>query len=113
VYRRFDILVVPSRAPLEQFGRVVIEALAAEVPVIASDAGELPRLIAQTGGGWLFPSGDAGALQRVIEEVRQHPEEARRRAEHGRRVVVEELSVGAVARRFTEVVERTLAESDR
>src|SRR5207248_3451573 len=55
VYSRFDALVVPSRAPLEQFGRVVVEALAANVPVIASDAGELPRLMAKTGGGWLFP----------------------------------------------------------
>jgi len=113
VYSRFDALVVPSLAPLEQFGRVVVESLAAGVPVIASDAGELPRLIAQTGGGWLFRSGDADALRRVIEEVREHPEEARRRAEHGRQVVVEDLSVRSVAKRFVEVVERAAAEAGR
>jgi glycosyltransferase involved in cell wall biosynthesis len=39
--------------------------------------------------GWSYPAGDAGALARAIEEVLQRPEEARRRARAGRRMVLE------------------------
>lgn len=52
--RAMDVLAVPSRTTprwKEQFGRVVLEALACEVPVVASDSGYLPDLLAQTGGG--------------------------------------------------------------
>lgn len=44
----------------EQFGHVLIEAMAAQVPVIGSDSGEIPNVIADT--GLVFPEGDATAL---------------------------------------------------
>ncbi len=44
----------------EQFGHVLIEAMAAQVPVIGSNSGEIPNVIADT--GLVFPEGDATAL---------------------------------------------------
>lgn len=111
VYGDMDVLAVPSR-PIEgwteQFGRVVVEALACGVPVIASDSGELPRLIAETGGGWIFRHDDSRGLAQCIREAAD-PAERARRAEQGRRKVSERFTVRSVATGFVEAVEGALA----
>ena len=61
--RRFDVLAVPSVPTpgwLEQFGRVVVEAQASGVPVVASASGALPDVVGEA--GLLVPAGDPGAL---------------------------------------------------
>src|SRR5438128_3860444 len=81
VYSELDVLVVPSRTTArwkEQFGRVVIEALAAAVPVVASDCGSLPALLERTGGGWVVPEGDDRALAQRLLSLRHDPEALRR-----------------------------------
>ncbi|MBT3985304.1 glycosyltransferase family 4 protein [archaeon] len=48
----FDAFVLPSRSMpkwKEQFGHVIIEAMACEIPVIGSDSGEIPHVIAKAG----------------------------------------------------------------
>jgi len=48
----FDVFVLPSRSMpkwKEQFGHVIIEAMACEIPVIGSDSGEIPHVIAKAG----------------------------------------------------------------
>jgi glycosyltransferase involved in cell wall biosynthesis len=59
-----DALVLPSRTTAswaEQFGHVLIEAMAAGVPVIGSSSGAIPEVIGEA--GLVFPEGDAGALR--------------------------------------------------
>jgi glycosyltransferase involved in cell wall biosynthesis len=116
VYRRLDLLVVPSRTVpswKEQFGRVVIEALACEVPVVASDSGELPQLIAGTGGGWIFAEDDDEALARTIAEAAEAPDERRRRAMAGRQAVVQQYDLDAVATGFIVTVEEAVRRTDQ
>ena len=58
-YRSLDALVLPSRTQenwMEQFGRVLIEAMACGVPVIGSNSGEIPHVIGDA--GLVFPEGD-------------------------------------------------------
>jgi L-malate glycosyltransferase len=53
-----DVLVLPSRSKpfwKEQFGHVLIEAMASGVPVIGSDSGEIPNVIGNA--GLVFPEG--------------------------------------------------------
>lgn len=108
VYGEMDVLVVPSKTVSnwkEQFGRVVVEALACGVPVIASDSGELPRMIGQTGGGWTFPEEQPEALASVLRHVGDSPSEAGSRAIAGRRAVERLFGLNTVADRFAAIVE--------
>jgi len=72
-YRAFDVVLVPSRATdrwREQFGRVVIEAAATGVPVIATRSGELPFLVDSIGAGWIVEEEDAGTMAAILETLR-------------------------------------------
>jgi glycosyltransferase involved in cell wall biosynthesis len=108
-----DVLVVPSKTVpswKEQFGRVVVEALACGVPVIASDSGELPNLVNETGGGWLFREGDARHLAKIIDAVQRGPTPSSSEvAARGREAVGRLFDTDAVARRFISVCERVRA----
>lgn len=60
LFARIDCLVLPSR--LESFGMVVVEALAAGVPVIVSDHAGASVAIDENENGWVVPAGDEAAL---------------------------------------------------
>lgn len=62
-----DTLVLPSRTTpgwVEFFGRVLIEGMACEVPVVGSDSGEIPHVI--DSAGLIFPEADMEALAERI-----------------------------------------------
>ena len=70
-----DVLVLPSlRTPgwQEQFGRVLVEAMACGIPVIGSDTGEIPRVIGDA--GVVVRERDVPALTRAIERLIASPE---------------------------------------
>jgi glycosyltransferase involved in cell wall biosynthesis len=73
-YRRFDVLAVPS-VPLpswiEQFGRVVVEAQASGVPVVASASGALPDVVGDA--GLLTVPGDPGSLRNALTRFLDEP----------------------------------------
>jgi glycosyltransferase involved in cell wall biosynthesis/GT2 family glycosyltransferase len=99
-YRTLGVLAVPSvPAPgwLEQFGRVAVEAMAAGVPVVASDSGALRDVVG--GAGVLVPPGDAAALARALAEVLDDPERAAALSAAGRARAAE-YTWGAVAERY-------------
>jgi glycosyltransferase involved in cell wall biosynthesis len=59
-----DVLVLPSLTTpgwVEFFGRVLVEAMACQVPVIGSDSGEIPNVISDA--GLIFHEGDADDLK--------------------------------------------------
>lgn len=99
----FDCLVLPSRTQpnwKEQFGRVLIEAMACRVPVVGSTSGELPNVIGEA--GCLFPEGDAAALAEQLRRLWQQP---------GQRAVLAAKGRERVVARYTQrrVAEATIA----
>jgi len=73
-YRRVDVLAVPSLPMpgwIEQFGRVVVEAQASGIPVVASASGALPDVVGQD--GLLVPPGDAVALGAALARFLDEP----------------------------------------
>jgi len=98
-----DLTVLPARTRpggKEQFGRTVIESLACAVPVVGSTCGEVPRLLAETGGGVVFPERDAEALSAAIRDMLLDPCGRKAMGERGREVVVREYSYPRVAQKL-------------
>jgi glycosyltransferase involved in cell wall biosynthesis len=79
-----DILCAPSQSSphwREQFGRMLIEAFACGVPVIASDSGEIP-FVAGTAGR-ILPESDIDAWATEIDRVLDSPGERKRMSAAG------------------------------
>ncbi|OGO45057.1 MAG: hypothetical protein A2W37_00810 [Chloroflexi bacterium RBG_16_63_12] len=73
-YAQLDCLVLPSRTRpgwKEQFGRVLIEAMACGIPVIGSTCGELPNVIGDA--GLTFPEEAVEALTARLRELMSNP----------------------------------------
>ena len=95
-YRGLDVLVLPSRTQpnwKEQFGRVLVEAMACGVPVVGSTCGEIPHVVGDA--GCIFPEGDALALRETLQALADLPETRRRLGEAGRRRVLAAVYHGA------------------
>ena len=56
----------------EQFGHVIIEAMACKVPVIGSDSGEIPHVIGDA--GLIFPEGNVEELASCLEKLIDNPD---------------------------------------
>jgi len=65
VFAELDLLVVPS-TPLDAAPRVILEAFAARVPVVASASGGIPEIVEDNVNGFLAPP---DALARRIAEI--------------------------------------------
>lgn len=87
---KFSVLVLPSLTMpnwAEQFGRVIIEALAAGIPVIGTNSGEIPFLIKKLEGGIVVDEGDPAALAEAIGKLVSDPDLVKRYATQGRQNV--------------------------
>ena len=84
-YRALDALVLPSLTRpnwKEQFGRVLVEAMASGVPVVGSDSGAIPDVIGDA--GVIVPEGSCEALTRALQYLLDQPDERERLAFAGR-----------------------------
>lgn len=75
VMSQFDVLVLPSRSiPTwkEQFGHVLIEAMAMGIPVVGSTCGEIPNVIGRP--DLVFPQEDSEALTAILERMIREPD---------------------------------------
>lgn len=107
--RRFDVLVVPSLTiPTwkEQFGRVIIEAMASRVPVVGSDSGEIPRVIADA--GLITPEGDAAALAAALQGLLDNEPRRVALAAAGRARALAHYTWDHVARQYRDVYEEVM-----
>jgi len=78
----FDMLVLPSLN--EGMGRVLVEAMAAGKPVVASRVGGIPDLVRHEETGYLVPPADEEALAEGIKKLLDDPEKARQMGQRGK-----------------------------
>jgi glycosyltransferase involved in cell wall biosynthesis len=104
-----EVLVLPSRTTRkwkEQFGRVLIEGMAAGCVVIGSSSGAIPEVLGDA--GIVFREDDPADLARALERSLSDSGLAARLRSLGRRRVRERYTWDAVAARVMEVYERVL-----
>lgn len=105
-----DVLCAPSETTprwREQFGRMLVEAMACGVPVVGSDSGEIPHVVGDA--GLIAPERNVAAWARAIESLLADPALRARLAAAGRARVAREFAMDVVARRhldfFAELAE--------
>ncbi len=109
-YRQLDLFVLPSRTLpnwKEQFGRVLIEAMASAVAVIGSDSGEIPNVIGRA--GLIFPEGDVDALRAHLQRVLDQRIVCLQLGRAGRQRVIEQYTMDAVATQTLAVYQQLYA----
>ena len=92
-----DILVLPSTMP-EPFGQIVVEAMAAGKPVVATDAGGVPEIIIDGETGLLVQPGNVDQMADAICHLLAHPEETARMALRGQQRAADRFTIERTAR---------------
>jgi L-malate glycosyltransferase len=90
----------------EQFGHVLIEAMASQVPVIGSDSGEIPYVIGDT--GLVFPEGNAAALQQCLAQLIDHPDLCTNLAKKGYERAIAQYTNRALAKQLLDFYQEIL-----
>jgi len=109
LYAAADLVVVPSvvdsRGDRDGLPNVVLEAMASQRPVVASDVAAISTAVRHSVTGLLVPPGDAGALARALRDLIDAPA---RRATLGlaaRGIVEREFSLGSRTAEFCRTLE--------
>ncbi|MGB1121926.1 MAG: N-acetyl-alpha-D-glucosaminyl L-malate synthase BshA [Flavobacteriales bacterium] len=68
-----DLFLLPSET--ESFGLAALEALAAGVPVVTSNAGGLPEVVEHGVSGYLAPVGEVDAMSQYVNALLENPED--------------------------------------
>jgi len=105
-YQTASIVVVPSLS--ESFGNVILESLACETPVIASNVGGIPEIITNYKNGILVPPGNDVKLGEAIRFLLSDEDTRRRFGKQGRKTVVEKFSFDATVKELLEVYNKLL-----
>jgi glycosyltransferase involved in cell wall biosynthesis len=105
-----DVLAFPSQKP-EGFGRPIVEAMAAGLPVVAVNVGASPELVLHSETGLLAPPGDARALADALGWILARPDLRDTMGAAGRQRAVTTFSESAYAEAVVQVYRAVLAES--
>ncbi|MGC1300207.1 MAG: glycosyltransferase family 4 protein, partial [Alloacidobacterium sp.] len=107
-----DIFILPSIEP-EPFGMVVLEAMEAGVPVIASRAGGPLEIIADGEDGLFFEPGDEHSLSDAIEKLLSDPAARVRLGEAGRKTLSDRFTSQRQVDGIQTVLDSVIHGSDR
>lgn len=102
-----DLFLLPSES--ESFGLAALEAMACHVPVVATDVGGLPEVVADGETGYLFPVGDVASMAEAAIRVLRDEELRARLGRAARRRAVEHFDQDRVVARYREIYQRVTA----
>jgi glycosyltransferase involved in cell wall biosynthesis len=108
-FQKLDVLVVPTITTnkiREQFGRVIIEAMACRVPVVGSTCGAIPEVIGNA--GLVVPENDSAALAAQLQGLIRDENLRKKLARAGRRRVEENFTWERAAEQIFSLYQRVL-----
>lgn len=106
ILRALDVLLVPSWK--EAFGRIVVEGMAMELPVIATDVGGPKEIVTSGGDGVLAPPQDPRAWADALDALLHDPPGRAALGERARASVLARFTPEQAAARVWDVYERTM-----
>lgn len=109
LYHQMDLLVMPThttRRIREQFGRVLVEAMASGVPIVATTCGAIPEVISDA--GIVVTEGDADALATGLRRALSDTDLRERLARIGRERACSQYSWAMVAEKTYELYRQVL-----
>lgn len=92
--RSADAFVLPSRS--EGFSNVLVEAMAASLPVVATDVGGNAEAVEEGVSGWIVPAEDPVALAQALCSLVSEPAHARQMGLAGRRLAEQRFTADAM-----------------
>jgi glycosyltransferase involved in cell wall biosynthesis len=102
-----DIFVMPSRS--EGFSNAIIEAMAASLPVVATDVGGNAEAVMDTISGFVVPPEDVDALSSAIGKLASDPELARAMGLAGRGLVEQKFTADAMMKCIVAIYDHVLS----
>jgi glycosyltransferase involved in cell wall biosynthesis len=96
-----DIFVLPSRS--EGFSNAIVEAMAASLPVIATNVGGNSEAVQHGISGVIVPPEDSDALAAAIVQLLSDPAKARQMGAEGKRLAAEKFTTEAMMTQITSV----------
>ena len=106
--RASDLFVLPSR--YEGFPLALLEAMAAEVAVVATRIAGVDELVVDGETGYLVEAGDSAALGSAITSLLADPDRREALATRGHELVLQRHTAEAMTARVTRVYEELLSE---
>ena len=103
----FDIFVLPSLN--EGMGRVLVEAMSAGLPIVASRVGGIPDLVKDGENGLLVPPADAGALEQAISDLLSDNSRKKHMGETGKKMC-RPYSIEAMVEKIDDLYSRLVEE---
>jgi len=94
-----DIFVLPSRS--EGFSNAIVEAMAASLPVVATNVGGNAEAVQDGVSGFVVASEDTGALAAAILRLLAEPSKAREMGAAGKKLAAEKFTTDAMMRQIT------------
>jgi len=101
-----DLFLLPSEH--ESFGMAALEAMASEVPVIATRAGGVPELITDGENGYLFPVGDVDSMAARAIQILSNPELQKRLGRNARETAERKFNESRIVPVYRNFYERVM-----
>jgi N-acetyl-alpha-D-glucosaminyl L-malate synthase BshA len=101
-----DLFLLPSEA--ESFGMAALEAMASEVPVIATRSGGLPEVVVHGETGYLLPVGDTDGMAAHAIEILSDPAKQKRMGTAGRALAFEKFDESKIVPMYRALYERVI-----
>jgi colanic acid/amylovoran biosynthesis glycosyltransferase len=93
--------VITPSGKMEGIPVALMEAMATGIPVVATSISGIPELVRNGDTGWLVPPENVDALADALSQIYRDPTEAYKRAQAGRRWVLDEFELSSNAKRLS------------
>jgi glycosyltransferase involved in cell wall biosynthesis len=106
-----DVLLLPSEQ--ESFGLAALEAMACEVPVVASRVGGIPEVVTDGETGFLSEVGDVGKMAEDAARLLSNPDLRREMGKRARESAVSRYRTDIVIPQYIEFYNRVLSKKSQ